>query len=626
MSKWKYTSYLKKGLSHEKAGTKCQDSVIVQEDEHCIVAALADGLGSLKYSDVAASTATLTVWELFASLGHNRITIESDEGKQAFAKDIIQRIAQKINDKAVGMGVPTSTMDCTLVFVYISKDHNYAITGRLGDSAICIITKDGSIAINDSNQSANGTSAILDEDAHEHMEISFWDIEADKIYGFILTSDGLDNELYRKGSVYVNKAAEDYFNSVVISTDPKEVIQSKIAELTAEEDSPFDDDISIAVINRATAAISFPDDPTWLCTCGERNRLQDTYCYKCGKDFSVLYQNVRFKEYGGKTAFFLEINKRPDEEARVIGLHTKATQRKPNTNVTTDLDDFELITHQSKNKRPQVKTTEESTERPVKKPRTDPGETSSENGKEVKRVTKKEKPIGNQRQRNNFQLLSVVGIICIVIGLACGSTLARMGMSKNIRELSGKIDALTDVVQSFSEKVNDNPDTAEPENTETETTPVVNEPIVIIPEDILVNDDGVYYWGETEDDLPHGQGIYLKAGYYYMGQFVEGKKVGKFVITPNDDPTRNIIVVYVNDEIATNDLSFDQYVVRYSSLNVRSHAGLDSDIVAELEKGDVVFRTDATSVIKDGKEWVEIINGDSIIGWVAIDAVEMEAI
>ena len=161
---------------------------------------------------------------------------------------------------------------------------------------------------------------------------------------------------------------------------------------------------------------------------------------------------------------------------------------------------------------------------------------------------------------------------------------------------------------------------------QTETTPVVNEPIVIIPEDILVNDDGVYYWGETEDDLPHGQGIYLKAGYYYMGQFVEGKKVGKFVITPNDDPTRNIIVVYVNDEIATNDLSFDQYVVRYSSLNVRSHAGLDSDIVAELEKGDVVFRTDATSVIKDGKEWVEIINGDGIIGWVAIDAVEMEPI
>lgn len=626
MSKWKYTSYLKKGLSHEKAGTKCQDSVIVQEDEHCIVAALADGLGSLKYSDVAASTATLTVWELFASLGHNKITIESDEGKQAFAKDIIQRIAQKINDKAVGMGVPTSTMDCTLVFAYISKDHNYAITGRLGDSAICIITKDGSIAINDSNQSANGTSAILDEDAQEHMEISFWDIEADKIYGFILTSDGLDNELYRKGSVYVNKAAEDYFNSVVISTDPKEVIQSKIAELTAEEDSPFDDDISIAVINRATSAISFPDDPTWLCTCGERNRLQDTYCYKCGKDFSVLYQNVRFKEHGGKTAFFLEINKRPDEEARVIGLHTKTPPPKTNTNLTTEPIDFELITPQNKKKLPPVKSAEESTERPIKKPITDSGERFSENGKEVKRVTKREKPTKSQRQRNNFQLLLVVGMICITIGLVCGITLAQMGLSKNIRQISGKIDALNDVIKSFPEETNDIPDTTEPENTECETTPVVNEPIVIIPEDILVNDDGVYYWGETEDGLPHGQGIYLEAGYYYWGQYVDGKRVGKFVIAPEADPTRNIIVVYVNDEIAANDLFLDQYVVRYSSLNVRSYAGLDGEIVAELVMDDIVFRTDAASVIKDDIEWIEIISSDGIIGWVTIDAIEQKTI
>lgn len=252
------------------------------------------------------------------------------------------------------------------VAVNIAESRSIAIYGKrkFGKSNLL------QLLLNDISKS----SAILDEDAHEHMEISFWDIEADEIYGFILTSDGLDNELYRKGSVYVNKAAEDYFNSVVISTDPKEAIQSKIAELTAEEDSPFDDDISIAVINRATSAISFPDDPTWLCTCGERNRLQDTYCYKCGKDFSVLYQNVRFKEYGGKTAFFLEINKRPDEEARVIGLHTKATQRKSNTNVTTEPNDFELITPQNKKKRPPVKPTEESTERPVKKPRTDPGE------------------------------------------------------------------------------------------------------------------------------------------------------------------------------------------------------------------------------------------------------------
>jgi len=583
MFDWKYTSYLKKGLSHEKAGTNCQDSVVVKDDEHCIVAALADGLGSLKYSDVAASTATLTVCELFASLGQKKITIESDTGRQDFAKDIVQRIAQKINDKAAGMGVPVSTMDCTLVFVYISKDHNYAITGRLGDSAICIIKKDGSIAINDSSQSANGTSAILDKDAHEHMEISFWDIEADKVYGFILTSDGLDNELYRKGSMCVNKAAEAYFNAVV-SPNPQKVIQNKIAELT-KEGSLFDDDISIAVINRATKAISLPNDPTWLCTCGERNRLQDTYCYNCSKDFSVLYQNIRFKEHGGKTAFFLDINKHPNEEARIIGLHSKPTPKKPRT----DSNGSEAV--------------------------------SVVTGEEVKKVANKK---GNQGPRNNIQLLIVVGMICLLAGLVVGSMLTHVGVSKNIRELSEKIDVLTASVQILAEDPNKIPEVAKPEENTTESAEAAKtEPTVMLPENILVDTEGVYYWGETKDGIPQGQGIYLKYGYYYICHFVEGKKDGEFVITPKSDPTRNIVIVYEDDEIITNDLSFDKYAVSCSSLNVHSQAGLNSSIIGELKNGDFLFRTDATSITKDDSEWVEIIS-DDIIGWVAFDTIAME--
>ena len=641
---WKYTSYLKKGLSHEKAGTPCQDSVIVKEDAHCIVAALADGLGSLKHSDVAASTATQTVWELFASVGAHPIKFETSEGKQAFAQDIVQRVANRIQETAEQMGAAPSEMDCTLLFVYISKDHNYAITGRLGDSAICVIAQDGSIAINDSNQSANGTSAILDKDAHEHMEIAFWDVRTDNIQGFILTSDGLDNELYRKGSVYVNKAAEDYFNAV-LTPDAQKIIQEKIGELTAHEDSPFDDDISIAVINRADAPVPFPDDPTWLCTCGARNRLQDTYCYKCGKDFSILYQNVRFREHGGKAAFFLEINKRPEEEAKIIGLFPKPEPKQPAVTPPTKAEAVAPpIMPKSKVvapvvppvKKPVIPPAKKVPQKPIQKTNPEPGH-SAESGpvrvqKEVKKVSNSEKPNKNPASRGSKSLLIVVGILCLVLGIILGRVFSGSSQSKDLRALSNKIDKLTYAVEALSknQQADPEPDDDEeligdigedPEDGEDPDLPGEEEIVPELPENILVEDGNVYYWGEIEDGVPSGNGILLKDGYYFIGQFVEGKKVGKFAVAPESTPTQTILLTFVNDSIIPDGL--DKYVVAYDSLNLRNHAGLDSPVTLELASGDTVYRTETPSVTVEEMEWLEVVCGDAI-GWVSAQGLQAE--
>ena len=64
---WKYESYLQKGNSHIKSDTDCQDSVTVKENDQIIVAALADGLGSLKYAEIAARTVTQRVCEFFTN-------------------------------------------------------------------------------------------------------------------------------------------------------------------------------------------------------------------------------------------------------------------------------------------------------------------------------------------------------------------------------------------------------------------------------------------------------------------------------------------------------------------------------------------------------------------------------
>lgn len=318
---WKKLKYLQKGISHVQNGTNCQDSVLIFENGDCIVAALADGLGSLKYSEVAAQIATETVCKCFSELNN---PLEQFENKEDLAKHILDAAVMNIQEKAIEMGVPLNEMDCTLMFVCVIKTTNYAIIGRLGDSAVCIIAYPKSIAINDGNKSANGTNAILDKDAIEHFDIQIIDLDKNNIYGFILSSDGLENELYMKGSDHVNKTAELYFNAWFTSDDPITVIAERISKLTEIEGTPFDDDISVAVLSRTDEKIILPADPKWLCTCGFRNHLQTTYCQQCHKDFSVLYQNIRFRDYGGKAAFFTEINEHPEEEMRIIGIKAKS--------------------------------------------------------------------------------------------------------------------------------------------------------------------------------------------------------------------------------------------------------------------------------------------------------------
>ena len=352
MAVWKHLKYLQKGISHVQNGMNCQDSVLIFENEDCIVAALADGLGSLKYSEVAAQTATETVCKCFSERNN---LLEQFETEEDLAKHILNETVKNIQEKAIVMGVPLNQMDCTLMFVCVLKNTNYAIIGRLGDSVICVIAYPKSIAINDGNKSANGTNTILDKDAIKNFDIQKIDLDKNNIQGFILSSDGLENELYMKGSDHVNKAAELYFNAWFTSENPVTVIEERISKLTEIEGTPFDDDISIAVLSRADNEIILPEDPKWLCTCGFRNHLQTTYCQQCHKDFSVLYQNIRFRDYGGKAAFFTELNKNPEEEMRIIGMKTKsAVVKQENSVVESDLL-----------KKPQIKSAFEEIKVPV---------------------------------------------------------------------------------------------------------------------------------------------------------------------------------------------------------------------------------------------------------------------
>ncbi|MBQ5628229.1 MAG: hypothetical protein IIU98_00675, partial [Ruminococcus sp.] len=128
---------------------------------------------------------------------------------------------------------------------------------------------------------------------------------------------GMDGEIYTKNSSQVFRRAQVYFNAA--QTDDMKQTLAELAETAVRNSGgELDDDISIAVLSRAEDDVLFPQDVTWLCACGARNRLENSYCFRCGRDFLTLYSSVSFAKYGGKTHFFRYANQHSTLERRFL--------------------------------------------------------------------------------------------------------------------------------------------------------------------------------------------------------------------------------------------------------------------------------------------------------------------
>lgn len=332
MKEWATVKHIRRGLNHIEWDLKCQDKIRVQENERCLVAVLSDGVGSLPNSDIAAEAVVGKISALLCSDAEGVEAPPIRAATPAAATDtrnlsvmdtirlhIVRIAAKAIRARAEQDSLPLSSMDCTLAFVRIDKRRGTALAGVLGDGAICVIRRgEASEAITNSASSANATYTVLGENAAEHMVLKNLDVSQDAFCGFLLTSDGLENELYMKSSDYVYQAAGEYLNSLLDEEDPEDAVSRRIDRLTAFRDTPFDDDISLIGIGRLKEPVHLPADPTWLCVCMRRNPLQSACCLSCGRDLEELYGETSIGEYASRDAFFRRLNSHPQEEEELI--------------------------------------------------------------------------------------------------------------------------------------------------------------------------------------------------------------------------------------------------------------------------------------------------------------------
>lgn len=316
MEQWKYGQYIKTGVRHQKHQLPCQDSVFFAQDDNCLVAALCDGIGSLPESALAAKVAAVAACRILQKCARIDFRVHASN-PGGMLKDLLEQVDRYVAAKFEQRGIDRESGDSTLAFVYISKKFDYGFAASLGDSAVCLIQKSGNLCLTESNAHSESTATVNMRTPWEYAKSEVFDLKDDGFLGAILCSDGLDGEIFAKNSIQVYQNAAFYFNAVQ-SEDFEKTVADKLEPMINEYGDYLDDDVSLAVLSRAAEEVSFPDDPTWLCLCGARNTLDETYCSVCGADFMDVYRHISFERYGGKTQYFLYANRRPEFEYNSI--------------------------------------------------------------------------------------------------------------------------------------------------------------------------------------------------------------------------------------------------------------------------------------------------------------------
>ncbi len=331
---WKSDSFIRTGLRHTDRSQPCQDYVIVDSTRG---AALCDGISrsiqSEKASQIAAKETIAFCREIVGDKLLVKDLISSTDKSKEACQSVCEELAKRIKLKLTNY----PQADSTLAFMYMLTDR-YAIIGYIGDSAVIVISDTKAKVFTQTRDYGGPTESIAHNRAAELMDIKVIDMEAENVKSFVLTSDGLEDELYTKGNTArVMKACEKYVNAL-FDPDGHEIVESLLDSVTA--DGIFDDDISLAVLAREK--ISLAQEPQWLCKCGHRNPLMVTYCENCDEDYFTLYRHADMSKYPSPWEYFSFLNSHPQEEQRVIGNKTNIkTNAVTSANQTNNDDEQE---------------------------------------------------------------------------------------------------------------------------------------------------------------------------------------------------------------------------------------------------------------------------------------------
>ena len=182
----KYYGISQVGQYHIDEGSDvCQDAFAIEQiDETTIVAAVADGVGSEKYSDIASDIAVKTC------VSYCREFYSKIEDKLVLLSNSFQEALFSIQDKSKESEIPLNQLDCTLCAIILTDDKVYC--GNVGDSGSIGLSKNGEyILLTEQQNDENGAVFPLASQA----SWQFYTIN-EEFTSVLLATDGFYNYLF----------------------------------------------------------------------------------------------------------------------------------------------------------------------------------------------------------------------------------------------------------------------------------------------------------------------------------------------------------------------------------------------------------------------------------------------
>ena len=139
---WQVVGASTRGTAHIRSDTPCQDVHGYRILKNCVVAAVADGLGSATNSDQGAKIALDEA--LYTLCGALKLNIPSEPCKcTLLIQDAFTKARRCLQQTAETRGLPVSNYATTLTIAIVLK--SWLITGHVGDGTVVALFKDGTL-------------------------------------------------------------------------------------------------------------------------------------------------------------------------------------------------------------------------------------------------------------------------------------------------------------------------------------------------------------------------------------------------------------------------------------------------------------------------------------------------
>ncbi len=244
---WKSAFSYVTGKSHIKKSLPCQDRAFSFQKRHSSGAfhgvALADGAGSCLYSHIGAKFITENILKFISS----KFSYLFSKVKNP-QKAILSHIEKELKNLAKTKKIPLKELSSTLLFVGVKNQK--IIAGHIGDGVIGILKRDGTLQIlsfPENGEFSNSTYFTTTESYPNRLRI--YKMDAEKISGFILLSDGSAESLYDKQNKVLAPANKTIINWLQKASE-EEVAKALNDNLQKIISQKTIDDCSIAIMRK----------------------------------------------------------------------------------------------------------------------------------------------------------------------------------------------------------------------------------------------------------------------------------------------------------------------------------------------------------------------------------------